>query len=203
MRPKCSASASVSCSRSEPPALWLIALAVVGLAITASGAERPPGNAAASPPKIGVVDIDKMLDVLQGWKDVQLRLREEDAAAQKTLADLEKEVNRIRAELAYFKPGSRDHEERKTQLAARQQELARQSDLLSRRLTERSQAALDAVRSQIIEAVREYAAANGFDVVVDGRAALYVAGGSDISLEVAREMNKRYKDGRKNGKSKP
>ena len=48
-------------------------------------------------------------------------------------------------------------------------------------------------------AVTAYAATNEFDLVVDVRAVLYAVDGLDISLKVAREMNKRYK-GRKAAK---
>ncbi len=174
----------------------------LGAAHTARGAE-PPAPPPSPAARIGVVDVDRLLEALQGWQDTQARLSEEEKTGRKSLEELEKEVNRVRAELAYFKPGSRDHEERMAQLALRQQQLARQTDQIYRQMDQRSKAALEAARAQIAVAVREYAAANAFDVVVDARAALYVAGGSDITLEVARVMNKRYKDELKTKETKP
>ena len=194
MRPKRSASASVFSCRSRFAA-WLAVPIAVGLACSIAGAaEAPKKDAGAPPPKIGVVDIDKILEALQSWQDTESRLRREQAEAEKELAEQKKEVDRIQAELAYFKPGSGDYEQRRAQLVERQQELARRGDLVHRRLADRSQAVLEAARNEVREAVREYAAANGFDVVVDAQAVLYVTGGADISLEVAREMNKRYKE---------
>jgi len=152
----------------------------------------PPARAAEPEARIGVVDVEKVREKLLSWQAAQARLEAEARKADKALQKQRKDLDRVRAELEYFKPGSRDHEKRKAEVVARRQELARLSGRLRRALDEQARAALEAANAEIRRAVRGYAIANKFDVVVDARAVFYAAGASDISLKVAREMNKRY-----------
>jgi len=167
----------------------------------AQGAEA--GEAPAAAVKVGVVDIDKMLGVLVSWQDTQTRLQARQAEIEKSLGELKKEIDRVQAELGYFKEGSRDYEQRKQQLAARQQEFLQKRNDAYGDLSRQEQAAGSAIREEIGRAVREYAVAQRLDVVVDVRAVLYVADASDISLAVAREMNKRYKEMKEKANAKP
>ena len=185
MRPKHSRSASALCSRD---------LCTVLLAATAALFFCcPSARAAEHKPKVGVVDFDEVLGQLQSWKDIQARLGALEANAEKTFAAQRKEIERIRAELQYFKPESKDYEKRQAELAARQRELNAQVQRFEALIAEHSRAAFSATRRKIQRAVKEYAAANAFDLVVDSEAVLYVADAHEISLKVALEMNKRYK----------
>ncbi len=162
---------------------------------------HPLAKAAEPKARIGVVDTGKVLEKLLSWQDTQTRLEAEEKKAEKLVDEQKKELERVRAELEYFKPGSRDHEKRKAEVVARGQKLARLSERLRRALDERTRAALEAAHAEIRKAVQGYAIANKFDVVVDARAVFYVAGGAGISLKVAREMNKRYNDWKAKNKS--
>lgn len=195
MIPKRSPSVSASCFPSFVAAVLALFAAGATLAGRAAGAE--------SEARVGIVDTLKMLDVLDSWQDAQSELWEQEAAAEKSLAGKKAEIDRIEAELRYFKPGSRDHDERQTQVSARRRELAAAAERLRADLDERFRAALDAIQRQMRDAVREYAAANGYDLVVDARAVLYAGEGRDIGLKVAREMNKRYKERQEKEKPHP
>jgi len=195
MKPRCSLSASASCCRKLIPAIAAACAALFFLPSAATAA----GRAA----KIGIVDVHKMLGKLQSWRASEARLAALGAEAEKKLEKQAKEIDRIEAELRYFKPGSKDHEKRKAELAERSGKLARSHEQLRRGLAERSRAAFDAHRKAITEAVADYADIHGFDLVVDARSVIYAAAGRDISLKVALEMNKRYKDRTVKEKAEP
>ena len=196
MTPKRLPSVSASCC----PSFIAVLLAV--LAAGAAFAGRA-ATGAEDKTRIGIVDIPKMLDMLDCWQDAQSELREQEAAAEKALAAKKAEIDRIEAELRYFKPGSRDHDERQAEVSARRRELAAAAERLRANLDERFRAALDAIQQQVRDAVRKYAITNGYDLVVDARAVLYGGQGHDISLKVAREMNKRYNELREKEKPQP
>ena len=182
MRPKSSVSVSASSCRS------LSALFLTTLVLWC-----PAARAAEGRTRIGVISVDTVLEHLKSWQDTQAQLQARTKEAQGRLVKLKKEADRIRAELDYFKPGSRDHEARRAQLAAKQQEHVRLSQTLRQQIANQAREAHESARRQIAAAVKTYAIANGLDVVVDSRAVFYVAGGADISLKVALEMNKSYK----------
>jgi len=162
-------------------------------AVLAAVLLAPAVAAGAQPaPRIGVVDPQKVVEKLLRWQDARERLHDQAKQAEKLIADQTKECDRLRGELDYFKPGSRDHEERKARLAAAQATRAKLRARLERDLARASRTAAESMRRDIADAVKAYALAHGFDVVVDARAVFYVSGGADISFEVAREMNKRY-----------
>jgi Skp family chaperone for outer membrane proteins len=181
MTPKPSASASASSSISRA------ARALAAAALLAAGAD------AAAAGKVGVVDPAAVRRKLVSWQAVQARLRAREAEADGRLERQRAEVERLRKELDYFKPGSDDHAQRTAKLAAARAELAALTARLRSELARDERRAREAADKAVREAVRRYALAHGFDVVVDARAALYVGAAADLSSEVARAMNKRYK----------
>lgn len=144
-------------------------------------------------PRIGVVNTEKVLGSLLSWQAAQAELRAREKVAEEELNKQKKEMDRIRAELDYFKPGSRDHEKRVAELAERQSKLQRDLGRVREELADGSRRALESAAAQIREAVKDFAITNNFDVVVDARAVFYAASGVDISSEIARTMNKQYK----------
>ncbi len=185
MKPKHSLSASAfSCRRLCP--IFSVAVAVILSAF--------PAAAGQNTVKIGIVDLSKVVENLHSWRDTKTSLSAQDEKAEKLLAEQKKELQRIQDELDYFKPGSTGHQKRRSELAARRRELAELSSRLRQSLVDLAEGSLEDARKNVEKAVRDYAAANDFDVVVDARAVLYVAGGRDISLKVAQEMNNRYKE---------
>lgn len=168
---------------------FLARLAII-IAAVAFAAPAP----AAEAPKIAVVDIDKIVSELARWKDTNARIADEREKAEQTLAEMKQVVDRLEAELAYFKPDSRDYQERRAVVQERAAELARASQRAIRAIEEMTDAALRAELGRIYEHVRKFAVAQGYDIILDSRAAIYIAGGRDVSLEVALEMNKMYKE---------
>ncbi len=191
MRPKPSASASACFCGKTSRALLAFALIAHCTSQTAHCASP---NEQSEIRKIAVVDADKLLEQLIPWQETQARLRTKQAKTEAVLTEHKKEIDRIQAELDYFKPGSRDHDQRKADLAARQQKLAALAAQLQNTLAAEANAALDATRKEIEKAIRDYAAANAFALVLSARTTLYAAPACDITLDVAREMNRRYKE---------
>ena len=138
--------------------------------------------------------MQKVLDKLLSWQDVKARLRAQTDKADKRLTQHRKEIDRLNEELKYFKPGSRDHQKRQADVAERQYKLATLGAAVRRAFAERSRAALTAAQEEVRKAVRDHAIANDLAVVVDARALLYFGAGADISLKVARQMNRQYKE---------
>jgi len=152
---------------------------------------------AAESPRFAVVNVEQVLDRLLSWREVVGRLDAREAEIRTALAGREKEVDRLRAELRYFHPGSRDHERRRAEVAALEQNLAAEHRRLYTDLAEDRKRAAAATRAAVVEAARAHALAHGFDFVLDARAVLYVADAHDVSLEVAFDLNERYKEARK------
>ncbi len=159
----------------------------------ASAASATEAPTAPPVPRIGVVNTEKVLENLLSWQAAQAELRGREKAAEEELNKQKKEIDRIRAELDYFNPGSRDHEKRVAELAERQSKLQRDVGRVREELADASRRALESAAAQIREAVKDFAIANKFDIVADARAVFYAASGADISLEIARTMNKQYK----------
>lgn len=107
-----------------------------------------------------------------------------------------KDIRRIEAELRYLKPTSDEYAKRKAEAAARLRQLDQLGTKLARDIARQSSVAAKLARAEIARAVADYAVIHGIDLVVDARAVLYAVDGLDISIKVARAMNKRYK-GRK------
>jgi len=144
-------------------------------------------------PRIGVVNTEKVLENLLSWQAAQAELRAREKTAEEELNSQKKEIDRIRAELDYFKPGSKDHEKRVAELAERQAKLQRHAGRVREELADASRRALESTAAQLRETVKEFALANRFDIIVDARAVFFASGGTDVSLEIARAMNKQYK----------
>jgi Skp family chaperone for outer membrane proteins len=151
-------------------------------------------QAADPPPRIAVVDAAVVLRKLVSWQRAQERLDAERAAAEKKLADAKKELDRLRAELDYFRADSPEHERRRAKLAAAQQRWLALRDRLRAKLAESARKIRAAAEKEIRAGIAAYAKERGLALVLDARTAFFVADGRDISLRVARDMNKRYKE---------
>ena len=158
-----------------------------------------PSAAAERQTKVGVVDTRKVLGRLLSWQDTLKRLAAAEAGAKEMVEKEAKDIRRIEAELRYLKPTSDEYAKRKAEATARLRRLDQRGAELARDIARQSSAAAKLARSAIAKAVADYAAIHELDLVVDVRAVLYAVDGLDISLKVAREMNKRYK-GRKAAK---
>ena len=191
MRPRYSPSASAFFCRRLPALITAACAAALLCPSPAAAAERQT--------KIGVVDARKVLDSLLSWRDALKQLEADEAKMRAVLEKEKKDIRRMEAELRYFKPDSAEHDKRKAEAGRRLRRLRQRADELSRGMAGRSAAAAKLAHKEIAKAVANYAAVHGFELVVDARAVLYVGDGRDIGLEVAREMNKRYK-GRKAAK---
>jgi len=145
-------------------------------------------------PKIAVIDVEKTLSELQSWQEFNALMSAEAKLAEQKLMQMKKEVDRLEAELAYFKPDSSDYQERRAVVQERMKDLSRAGERAYRAIEEKGNAAVRAELARIQEHVRKFAAAEGYDLILDSRAAIYIAGGRDISFDIAREMNKLYKE---------
>ena len=185
MRRKHSPSASASLCRKLP--LFITALCAAMMLCPS------PATAAGRVAKVGVVDTRKVLERLLSWQDTLKQFAAAEAKMKEMVEKEAKDIRRIEAELRYLKPDSDEYARRKAEAAARLRRLEQRRAEAARDIARQSDAAATRARSAIAKAVADYAAVSGFDLVVDARAVLYAVDGLDISLKVAREMNKRYK----------
>jgi Skp family chaperone for outer membrane proteins len=192
MRQKRSPSASAFPSHRLPLVIAALCTALALCPSLAAAAERNT--------KVGVVDTRKVLERLLSWQDTLKQVAVAEAKLKEIVQKEMKDIRRIEAELRYLKPDSDDYAKRKTAVTARLRRLDQRRAELAGNIARQSSTAAAQVRSAIAKAVADYAAANGFDLVVDARAVLYAVDGLDISQKVALEMNKRYK-GRKAAKN--
>jgi len=182
MTHKPSASASASYSLKLLVTTLLLALLAASAAIAAEG------------PRIGTVDIEKVLGLLDSRRDALETLEKRSRESEQTLDKLRQEIERTSRELEFFREDSSEYAARRDKIAALQQQFAQTADRLRANLEEAAEENLRTTLAQIYEAVRKFAAAEGYDFVVDARAVIYAAGGRDISLDIAQKMNKQYKE---------
>jgi Skp family chaperone for outer membrane proteins len=155
-------------------------------------------TAAQPPPRIVVVDPDAVLARLMSWQRTQEKLKADREAAEKKLAAAKQELDRRRAELDYFRPGSQGHERRRARLVEEQQKWLALRDRLRSQLAEAARSAREEAEKLVRSGIAAFAKKHGHRLILDARAAFFVADGLDVSVGVARDMNRRYKGGRVN-----
>lgn len=177
-------SASVLASRSLKLTVAFLLIATLSL----------PARAAEKELRIATVDIEKILSQLDSRQEAMAKFERDQRAAEQAMEKMRAEIENTAKELEFFREGSPEYNERAQKIAAMQQQFNRQADRFRTQLQETARAELQNSLKQVYDFVKTYAATEGYDLVVDSRAVIYAAGGKDISVDIARTMNKQYKD---------
>jgi Skp family chaperone for outer membrane proteins len=141
--------------------------------------------------KIGYVDIFEVFNEYKKTKDYDGELEARKKAEEKKLDKKKEEIEKMQDKLSLLKEDEQDKEKEKiTDYLKEYRELERQifTDLKKER---------DEKMKEIVEdidkVIKEYAIREGLDLVINENAILYGSKGMDITSEILRQVNEKYK----------
>ncbi len=167
--------------------------------LTAGGRLAIASAAGAEGLKIGYVNVGKVFDGYQRTKDSEGILEQKGKQKQTELENRVNELTKLRQSLELLSDQARQTKTREIEEKA---DALQQLKTKSQRelIRERNEAAKQ-ILDEIDQAVKDYATANGFALLLDERSLLYGQDAYDATAEVLRMLNDRYAP--KGGKPKP
>ncbi len=141
--------------------------------------------------KIGYVDVLKIFSDYKKTKKYDKELEKKGEAAKKKLEAKLEIVNGLKSKLSVVKEDEKDKEEANLVKEAKEyDQLLRKADFDIRK--ERDEKMRE-ILEDIDKIIKDYSEKNGFDLVVDERAVLYGAKGMDITDEILKIANKKFR----------
>jgi outer membrane protein len=149
------------------------ALAAAGvLSAAAAWAQAPAAAGAASPTKVGVINIRSAIVATAEGKQASAELQSQFAPRQTELENMNKQINDLRQRLAACE--GKCSQDEITRLTAQGQRLAQQLDRRQNEYQEDVNAAqgdvVDRIGRKMVDVLDRYARENGFSVVLDSSA---------------------------------
>ena len=145
--------------------------------------------------KIGYVDIFKVFNDYEKTKEYDKKLEAKKDAAEKKLEKKKETIEKLQGKLDLLKEGEKAKEEEKLS-----KELKEYRDLEREAFTdirkERDEKMKDIVED-IDRIVKDYAKKNGFDLIVNSNVVLYGAKAMDVTNEILKISNKKYRKKKK------
>lgn len=167
--------------------------------LAAGGRVAAASAAGAEGLKIGYVNVWKVFNGYQRTKDSEGILEQKGKQKQAELENRVNELTKLRQGLELLNDQAR---QTKTREIEEKSDALQQLETKSQRefIRERNEAAKQ-ILDEIDQAVKDYATANGFALLLDERSLLYGQDAYDATTEVLRMLNDRYAP--KGGKPKP
>ena len=172
-----------------------VAFAAAGLLVVAAVRAQSP---AASPAKVGVINIRGAIGSTAEGKQAQAELQSQFAPRQTELENLNKQIEDLRQRLAACQGKcSQDEIQR---LTTQGQRLTQQFDRKNNELTEDSNAALgdvmDRIGRKMVDVLDRYARENGYTMVLDSSAQnnpiLYASPQTEVTQDIVRLYDQAY-----------
>lgn len=141
--------------------------------------------------KIGYVDIFKVFNDYEKTKEYDEKLEVKKSTAEKKLEKKKETIEKLQSKLDLLKESERAKEEEKLS-----KELKEYRDLEREAFTdirkERDEKMKDIVED-IDKIIKDYAKKNGFELIINSNAVLYGAKAMDVTDEILKISNKKYK----------
>jgi len=141
--------------------------------------------------KIGYVDIFKIFNDYEKTKEYDEKLEAKKNAAEKELEKKKEIIEKLQGKLDLLKEGEKVKEEERLS-----KEIKEYRDLEREALTdikkERDEKMKDIVED-IDKIIKDYAKKNGFDIIINSSAVLYGVKAMDVTDEILKISNKKYK----------
>lgn len=155
-----------------------------------------PVAALAQSPKVGYVDVPYLIDNSPQAKEASSQLEEEFGAAQQKLQQKQEEYQRLQQKMQKDGLVMSESERQETEQRMRElkREIQRDEETFREELNIQRNDAFKRVRGAVIQAVRNLAEEEGYDLIV-GQGALYASDGVDLTERVLERMEKRYESG--------
>ncbi len=170
----------------------VLAMAVVGLLLSAAGVARA-GQAATL--KIGVVDIQGVLEQSQRGQAAKQKLAQERTGRQKELEGKQQEVQKLQADFEKQSPVLSDAAKREKSEAIQRKarEVQRMFEDASRDFEKKVREAEMDVTREIFSVIQEYGKDQGFSVILERSTVVYVAGAVDLTSEIVKRFDTKTK----------
>ncbi len=169
-------------------------LAVVVLAILLAGS----GIGWAGQPstlKVGVVDIQGVLEQSQRGQAAKQKLAQERTGRQKELEGKQQEVQKLQADFEKQAPVLSDAAKREKSEAIQRKarEVQRLFEDASRDFEKRVREAEMDVTREIFSVIQEYGKDQGYSVILERSTVVYVAGAVDLTAEIVKRFDAKSK----------
>lgn len=165
--------------------VWL-ALVVLAAGVIASAADAQPTR---PPPKIGVVDLDRLVrespQAQNAKKNMAERFAKRKNALEKASAALQSEMNRLKDNSESMSDDERDQLQSKIRDDKHQLQL-KQSQY-NDDVSDAEQKELDHMRSDLRQVIDDYAKNNGYDLIM-GDSVLYASDSVDITDAILQRL---------------
>jgi|GEM_PF-171941 len=171
---------------------WKSVVATAGLLLLGALA---PGWAAQPGPRIGVVDIQQVLNQSQKGAAMKQKLDQERVARQRELDARQQEVMKMQAEFEKQAPllSEQAKRERSEALQRKVRDIRRIAEDANRDFDKRVREAEVDITREIFSIVQEYGKDQGFSVILERSTLVYTAPAVDITAEVVKRYDAKQK----------
>lgn len=175
----------------------ILALAVVVSLISCNKAEQNTNSTNGN--NIVYIDSSKLLKEYQEAKDVEAKYK---AKSEQMGKELDGELSKFRADVAYFEKNAQSKgmqwaQQNGAALQEREQRLAYTQQAMMQQLQEESGKEMDSLVTGVKKFIKEHGKSKGYDYILstaDGASTvLYSKDGQDITDEVVKLLNEKYK----------
>lgn len=170
---------------------WVLSLGLVLLFFL--GVVRPLFPAAKE--KIATVDIGKVFDDYEKTKKYDQEFQTEGRLKQEERDAIVHEIRRLRDEQALLSENAR--QDKQGAIDAKLKELEKFDSDIRQTLGEKRNKAVREVFQDIENVMMQYGERKGYDLVFNDRAILYRNKEYDVTADVLRELNDKYKKGKR------
>lgn len=174
-----------------------LAIGCAVLAVAAGWSGVWPGGAAAAQPavRIGVLDMQQVLNQSQRGKAAKQKLDQERNARQKEVEARQAELQKLQAELEKQAPvlSEQAKRERGEALQRKARDMRRMVEDANRDFEKRIQEAEMEITREIMGVAQEYGKDQGLTLLMERSTLIYYAGSVDVTAEVIKRFDTKQK----------
>ncbi len=141
--------------------------------------------------KYAFLDVAKTFDEYQKTKDNDAKLQEVGKEKEDARNKIVEEIRRMKDELELLNDAAKT--EKQESINTKVRELQEFDTAARRELGEKRRVVVQEIFSDMDVVVQEYGKKNGYDFIINDKALLYKTEKFDISADILKELNKRYK----------
>lgn len=142
--------------------------------------------------KVGIVSESEVFDNLEEKLDVEVDIELIRKEAEKSIAKMQQECDRLKAEIESHPEGSDQHKAKTELLGKKIQERRLEIQKLNAIVQREASRMLDKMRMKIRRDIGRYARKHGYTLVMERTALLYGEEGEDLTTEIIGQMNVQY-----------
>ncbi len=157
----------------------------------------PPGSAGQAAPavRIGVVDMQQVLNSSQRGIAAKQKLDQERAAKQKDLDARQQEVVKMQADLEKQAPvlSEQAKRDKAEQLQTKVRDIRRLAEDANREFQKKLQEAEASMTQDIVQVIQEYGKDQGYTIILERSMLPYTSSGVDVTSEIIKRFDGKQK----------